>query len=304
MRRRQKKRTVKIMKVLGCVFGIMFVVGLGVLAKIYFDARNAFEQTYKPLEREGSQRSIEKGKPINILLLGIDSREKGFNGRSDTMIVAHLDPKKKCTILVSIPRDTWIEGVSLNKINSAFADGGAVRTIFIVEKFLDIPIHHYAALNFSGIKSLVDAVGGINVNNQLDFSVGDSHFSRGHLHLNGQETERYTRMRYEDPRGDYGRQERQRDAITSMIYSLKSTNALRNYSTILKALGENVQTDISFKEMKALFKEYKVSFDKIESVYLQGSGEMRYNGEMGKDLSYQIVPQSEIARGHDLLTIK
>jgi LCP family protein required for cell wall assembly len=291
------------MKVLGCVFGIMLVVGVGLLAKMYFDTRNAFEKTYKPLKREGSQRNIEKGKPINILLLGIDSGEKGFNGRSDTMIVAHLNPKKKNTILLSIPRDTWVEGVSLNKINSAFADGGAARTIFVVEKLLDAPIHHYAALNFSGIKSLVDVVGGINVNNQLDFSVGGSHFSRGRLHLNGEETERYTRMRYEDPRGDYGRQERQRDAITSLIYSLKSTTALRNYPTILKALGENVQTDISFEEMQDLFKDYKGSFDKIESVYLKGSGEMRYNEEMGKNLSYQIVPQSEISRGHDLLTI-
>ena len=87
----------------------------------------------------------------------------------------------------------------------------------IVSKYLDIPIDHYAAINLKGIQDLVDAVGGVTVNNDLAFAVDGTSFDIGQIELNGEEALAFVRMRYDDPRGDYGRQERQRIVIQGIM---------------------------------------------------------------------------------------
>lgn len=79
-------------------------------------------------------------------------------------------------------------------------------SIATVEKLLDIPIDYYVEMNLKGLKELVDAVGGIEVNNPFNFFYEKTYFSIGKLYLNGERALKYSRMRYEDPEGDYGRQ--------------------------------------------------------------------------------------------------
>ena len=69
----------------------------------------------------------------------------------------------------------------------------------------------------AGFRDIVDAVGGVDVNNDLEFTSRDRHFAKGNIHLNGETALKYTRMRYEDPRGDFGRQMRQRQVIQAVI---------------------------------------------------------------------------------------
>ena len=86
-----------------------------------------------------------------------------------------------------------------------------------MENFLNVPVDHYIEVNMAGFRDIVDAVGGVDVNNDLEFTSRDQHFAKGNIHLNGETALKYTRMRYEDPRGDFGRQMRQRQVIQAVI---------------------------------------------------------------------------------------
>ncbi|RKJ22727.1 LytR family transcriptional regulator, partial [Butyricicoccus sp. 1XD8-22] len=96
----------------------------------------------------------------------------GDRGRSDSIIVMTVNPKTESIDMLSIPRDTRVEIVGKgvdDKINHAYAFGGVEMSMNTVEKFLDIPIDYYIKLNMEGFKEIVDAVGGVDVNNDIDF---------------------------------------------------------------------------------------------------------------------------------------
>lgn len=282
---------------------ILILVGAGAAYgyNIFRDAKNTAKEFYTPSKNSNpdtvkkATEKISDKKPISILILGTDSRDEDLGGRSDTMIVATLNPQHKKTTLVSIARDTYVEGVSLNKINSAYADGGSDRAIEVVDDLLDIKLDHYVTMNFEGLKSLVDAVGGIEVKSNLAFSYDGHSFSEGVNSLNGDEALAYSRMRKEDPRGDYGRQIRQRQVITAVINKLKSPAALTSYKEVLSALGSNMKTDISFDQLIKIAQNYSSAFDNVTSDNLQGDGQM-ING-----LSYQIVSEDELNRVKNLV---
>ena len=109
-------------------------------------------------ERLGSKR--------NIVVLGVDGREKDDDpGRSDTLFVVMFDPKSKNVSLLSIPRDTRVRipGHGWDKINHAYAFGGHKLTQQTTEELLGIQVNNYVMVDFSGFESLVDAIGGIDI---------------------------------------------------------------------------------------------------------------------------------------------
>lgn len=122
-----------------------------------------------------------------MLMLGVDERD-GDKGRSDTMIVLTVNPQKKSVKMLSIPRDTRTEIVghgTQDKINHAFAFGGAKMSMDTIENFLDIPIDYYMKINMEGFKDIVDAVGGVTVQNDLDFTSDGIHFAKVRILLTG-----------------------------------------------------------------------------------------------------------------------
>ena len=132
---------------------------------------------------------IKAQKPFSVLLLGTDTGDFGrteTRGRSDTIIVCTINPGEGSVKMLSIPRDTRTEIVgrgTMDKINHAYAFGGAEMSINTVQKFLGIPIDAYAVVNFAGFQKIVDAVGGITVENTLDFSIDGYSFTKGTTEL-------------------------------------------------------------------------------------------------------------------------
>src|SRR5699024_63461 len=129
------------------------------------------------------------------------------------MIVMTLDPNNNQMQLVSIPRDsrTLIVGKGFqDKINHAYAFGGSEMSVATVENFLDIDLDYYVRMNMEGLAQLVDAVGGIMVNNDQQFSQSGYTFDTGKIQLDGDKALAYVRMRKQDPQGDVGRNDRQR----------------------------------------------------------------------------------------------
>ena len=174
------------------------------------------------------------------------------------MILVTVNPKTKKVVMMSLERDilTQIQqpdgSVREAKLNSAYADGGAELAISTIQKMMNIHIDRYVMVNMHGLQRMVDAVGGITVNNTLGFpiSIQDQEpfntisIGVGEQTLNGEEALVYSRMRYQDPEGDYGRQKRQREVIQKIVEKILSLNSVSHYQEILKALSDNMQTNI------------------------------------------------------------
>ncbi|EIW2161832.1 LCP family protein [Enterococcus faecalis] len=286
-------------KIFAIIFGIILVLFLAVVgmgAKLYWDVSKSMDKTYETVERsKKSQVNLNNKEPFSVLLLGIDTGDDGRveQGRSDTTIVATVNPRDKQTTLVSLARDTYVDipgQGKQDKLNHAYAFGGASLAMDTVENYLNIPINHYVSINMAGLKELVNAVGGIEVNNNLTFSQNGYDFTIGKISLDGEQALSYSRMRYEDPNGDYGRQERQRKVIEGIVQKVLSLNSVSNYQEILTAVSDNMKTDLSFDDMKKISLDYRSAFGKVKQDQLQGTGFMQ------DGVSYQRVDEQELNR--------
>ncbi|EMW5471295.1 LCP family protein [Enterococcus faecalis] len=286
-------------KIFAIIFGIILVLFLAVVgmgAKLYWDVSKSMDKTYETVERsKKSQVNLNNKEPFSVLLLGIDTGDDGRveQGRSDTTIVATVNPRDKQTTLVSLARDTYVDipgQGKQDKLNHAYAFGGASLAMDTVENYLNIPINHYVSINMAGLKELVNAVGGIEVNNNLTFSQDGYDFTIGKISLDGEQALSYSRMRYEDPNGDYGRQERQRKVIEGIVQKVLSLNSVGNYQQILTAVSDNMKTDLNFDDMKKIALDYRSAFGKVKQDQLQGTGFMQ------DGVSYQRVDEQELTR--------
>lgn len=285
------------------VLVLLLVVGGAGLMFFFHKAESSADNMYAPAETTTNmaQVNLSKSEPFSVLLLGIDTGEYGRTeqGRSDTIILATVNEQKATTTMVSIPRDTYVDIVGYgtkDKINHAYAFGGAGMSIDTVSQFLSIPINHYVAVNMGGLEKIIDTVGNIEVDNNLDFTSDNQHFSKGKITLNSKNVLAYVRMRYDDPNGDYGRQERQRNVIVAIAKKMMSIQGALNLNETFNVLSQYVKTDFTFDEMKTLLTNYGNAGDTINSVQMEGTG-MMLNG-----ISYQDVDSTEVARIHNLLS--
>ncbi len=178
--------------------------------------------------------------PVNILLIGSDSRgEDGANmgnlgDRSDVIMVAHVAPDGKTVHIMSIMRDSWVEipGYGYDKINAALAVGGVPLLTSTVEQIIDQRIDHVAIIDFEGFKSLTDSLGGVTVNNEIEFTGshtgGPYYYPQGEITLSGDEALVYVRERYVFPDGDYQRVRNQRAYLKGVMNQVLSAETLTN----------------------------------------------------------------------------
>lgn len=293
-----------LISILGVIVVLLIAIG-GYLGKVYFDVKKTADGVYEESTRIKSQLrekpvSVKQGEAMSILLLGIDTGEfdRTEQGRSDSMMIATVNPDKKQTTIISIPRDTYTEIVglgTLDKLNHAYAFGGPEMSMDSTEKLLGVPIDHYVSVNMHGLKEMVDAVGKIQLENNIEFTQSGYEFHQGPVQLDGDAALAYIRMRYDDPNGDYGRQERQRKVVMAIIKKAMSPSIIANYGTILNTLEDHVKTDIPWSQMTAMQSKYWDAFSHIENDQLQGVGAMR------EGVSYQDISPEELARVQALL---
>ncbi|MCC5803199.1 polyisoprenyl-teichoic acid--peptidoglycan teichoic acid transferase TagU [Rossellomorea vietnamensis] len=292
--KRGKKR--RWVKVVGILFLLMLIGGGAYAYSIYHSLNSAVETMHTPIDRDMSSKrtkevTFKDKEPFSVLLLGVDEREND-KGRSDSMIVLTVNPNKKSVKMISIPRDTLTDIVghgTRDKINHAYAFGGVEMSMDTVEGLLDIPIDYYVKVNMDGFKDIVDAVGGVTVNNDLNFSSGGYTFKEGQLTLNGKEALAFSRMRHEDPRGDFGRQLRQREIIQAVINEGASVSSLWNFDDIFDALGNNVKTNLKFEEMVDIQKHYKSASKDIQQIQIKTGSGTKIDG-----IYYYVIPDEEL----------
>lgn len=299
----KKRRWLKI--TLAVILVLLFAGG-GYAYSIYHDAKQTVnDEMHKKVEsidHEVAKKKVSEQKPLNILLLGVDKRP-GDSGRSDALMVLSLDPKQNQMKIISIPRDTRTTIVGMgfkDKINHAYAYGGTDMSVATVENLLDIELDYYVQMNMQGLSEMVDAVGGITVNNKLDwydegYYKEGYHYEKGKIHLNGPKTMGYVRMRHLDPRGDFGRTERQRQVIQAIIDKGASIASINKIDNMLEVLGDNMATNMDFDDMKNLLFHYKDVRKNVVSYMLKG------NGTKIDGVYYLLVPEEEIQKVHGMI---
>ncbi|TFE22624.1 LCP family protein [Cohnella luojiensis] len=232
------------------------------------------------IDREEVERllhpDLSEEDPFSILLLGVDERQ-GDRGRSDTMILLTLQPKKGSALALSIPRDTRAlmpNSGKYDKINHAYAFGGTSLAVEAVEHLFGVPIAFYMKTNMEGMVNIVDTVGGVDINNPRAFDFDGFSFPLGIQHLNGNEALAYSRMRKEDPHGDFGRTQRQRQLLSNAIDRVVSVNSITKLPRLLSQLSDYVRTNLTSSNMIDLAVNYRPTINNIETLYLNGSGKM------------------------------
>lgn len=216
---------------------------------------------------------VAEGDRVNILLLGIDRRE-GEHGpwRTDTMIVATVDPKTKSAAMLTIPRDLYVPipapGAGENRINTAnfygdqtnYPGGGPALAKKTIEYNFAIPIHYYVLIDFNGFRKIIDALGGIDVNVPQaiddpeypteDYGVMHLQIPAGMQHMDGDMALKYARTRHTD--SDFGRSQRQMQVVLAARDKALKINALAQAPQLLQQLRDTVETDMTPEQMLAL----------------------------------------------------
>jgi len=278
----RRPRARRILKWVAISVATVLVITVGGAYLVYLHLNGNLTH-YDAGKNEIIKRPIKVGKAQNILLIGSDTR--AFAGsskygrlvagaRSDTTILVHLGAGASKAILVSIPRDSYVEipqcklpngGISSeqhNKFNAAYSIGGPACTQATVESLTGIHIDHFVEVNFAGFKNMVDALGGVTicVPHAIDDPIvhssdGSFHGSglklpAGNDHLDGEDALGYVRARYSLGDGsDLGRIKRQQAFLSAVIRKATSTGLLLDLPALysfLNAATKSVQTDPGF----------------------------------------------------------
>ncbi|MBA3022176.1 LCP family protein [Propionicimonas sp.] len=171
--------------------------------------------------------------PLNFLLMGSDSRNPDERGRSDTLMIAHLNASRDTLYLISLPRDMYVDipGHGKNKINAAYAFGGPRLTVKTVQNIIGTRIDHTAMIDFEGFVGLTTDVGGVTVFNEIESTNLGFNFPRGDITISGEEALAYVRQRYDLPHGDFDRAARQRLVVKALILKLLKPATVANPAT-------------------------------------------------------------------------
>ncbi|MFQ3905688.1 LCP family protein [Staphylococcus sp. Mo2-7] len=285
-------------------FGILVLLALLAVIYLGFKIFSVGGSIHNPLDRDKSSLrdkdvNLDDGDPFTIALFGVDSDAKrdadGGGQRSDTVMVLSINPQKKTTEIVSIPRDTQAEIVgkgTTEKINHAYAYGGPDMAVKSVENLLNVPIDHYATIDMDGMQDMIDTVGGINVTSNASFSYDGYQFSEGvQSHMDGKEAMAFIRSRKEDGLGgDFGRQERQQLVIQGLANKLTSISSVTHFNSLMNHVEDNVKTDLTVGELNKIRSNYNDANEQVNRHQLDGQGGIQDDG-----LYYFIPSESSLS---------
>jgi polyisoprenyl-teichoic acid--peptidoglycan teichoic acid transferase len=215
--------------------------------------------------------NYEQKERVNILLLGIDKRPSEKFARTDTVILATVDPYTGNAGLMSIPRDLWvtIPGYGENRINTAFYSGeknaypggGSALAMKTVQYNLGIPVHFYVKVDFEGFRQIVDALGGIEV--EVPYAINDPtypdndygydpfYIAAGRQHLDGTTALKYARTRHA-PGADFGRAARQQQVLLAIRERALQLDIVPKLPELWASMAGTVETDLQLVDILEL----------------------------------------------------
>lgn len=192
-----------------------------------------------------------------LFLSGVDNEGSISNvSRSDTNILAVVNPATRQILLLSTPRDYYVPLSISNGIPDKLTHAGIYGvdvSMDTLAMLYDVPVDYYFRVNFTGFRDVVDALGGVTVNSEYDFTaVEGTHFNAGSNELNGEQALRFARERYAFAAGDRQRGKNQIEVIKAIIRKAASPAILTNYTSLLSALEGSFQLSMPYDKLASL----------------------------------------------------
>lgn len=300
-------------KLLRWILTLLFLL---LLASVLTLVGGAYYLVASQIEKEGGKKEAavkfwlepEKyvfgsKKRLNILCMGVDYNydSKGMpyskSARSDTMMLFSFDRQSKSVSVISIPRDLLVSipGYGEDKINAAYALGGARLARKTVSNLLGVPVDYCMSVRVQAASQVVDALGGLTLDVEKKMDYDDNwgnlhiHLKKGRHKLNGKQVVGYCRFRH-DEEGDLGRIRRQQQVIAALTRQLKTRVKLDTLPRLVKVFEKNVSTDLPKSRMLALGRIFRgMDRSRLRSARLEVS-DAEYGGIM------YLVPQTEANR--------
>ncbi len=271
-------------------------------ALLFIPIYEAYQSISDPLaERQSNLREealqLEKKEPFSVLLLGVDD-DGEVRRNAGTIMVLTVNPAVQSIKLLHIPRETRVDIPGQDqpdKLNHAYKTGGVELMMETVEEFVDVPIDYFVKINMEGVEDVVDAMGGITVENEKAFSYEGYHFRKGRISLDGKQALAYIRMRQLNENGEEERHERQQKVIEEVIRKGADLQSLTHYDKIATALMNNVKTNFTIKEMFQIKKHFQAALQHLDSINMQGNAK-KING-----VYYDVIDDSEIKKISEIL---
>lgn len=269
-----------------------------------------FENEIKILHTISIQvkRDIEKKdidvteKPFTLYISGIDVYGNISSvARSDVNMLLTVNPKNHKILLTSIPRDYFVQlhGTTGRKDKLTHAGLYGINcSVQTLEDLLEVEINYYARVNFTTLIELVDALGGIDVESDYNFTSTYSgiRFQKGTNHLNGEAALAFARERYSFRDGDRQRVKDQQAVIAAIIHKVtSSTSLVTKYASLLKTLGNSFQTNMDQNKIYSFvnFQLEKMPSWSIENKSLEGNDSRAYTYSYGAQELYVMEPNQE-----------
>ncbi len=257
-------------------------------------------------ELENTSSNIDiTDEPFTVMISGIDQYgDISATGLSDVNIIAVVNPKTRSILLVNTPRDMYVElpGISYGAKDKLTHAGiyGVDATMAALAELYDTEVEYYVRLNFTSLITMVDALGGVEVESEYEFttSTNSGHvtdIALGTNTLNGVEALAFSRERKNVPGGDDTRGRHQQQVITGMIEKAISPAIITGATQILAEVSDNMETNLTEEEIQSLIQDQLtkgLDFN-IRSISLTGSGGTATAFSTGRSLVSVTYPNSE-----------
>lgn len=271
------------------------------------DSVEGFSDKVKILYQYGIKTEIKQeekadvSKPFNVFISGIDvAGPITTNSRSDVNIIMTVNPQTRKILLTTTPRDYYvtIPGISGEQRDKLTHAGiyGVDASMATLEQLYGIDISYYARVNFTSLETIVDALGGVDVNSEVEFSAGGYSFTKGINHMNGAQALRFSRERHSFEDGDNQRGKDQEAVLTAIIQKATSPAIIKSANEILATVSDCVETNMTQDEM-AKFINMQLTEGgswNIESQAASGTGDTQACYSSGTQLLYVMQPDETV----------
>lgn len=268
--------------------------------KEFYDSIRIIWSTDVEIEIAKIGESVDVTKDsFNILISGIDTYGSITKvSRSDVNILVTVNPSTHSILLTSIPRDYYVLLPEFNEYDKLTHAGiyGIETSVSAVENLLDTTINYYIKVNFTSMINIVDALGGITVESNYDFTTQDGyHFTKGTNELNGKEALSFARERKAFADGDRIRGQNQELILASLINKAMSASIITNYVDLLNALDDKFVTNITDEEITDFIKKQisEMPSWNINAISLDGSNAYDYTYSYKSQKLYVMKPYEE-----------
>lgn len=264
-----------------------------------------FSEKVKILYQYGVKTEVKKEKnvdvtePFNVYISGIDvDGPITTNSRSDVNLIMTVNPQTKKILLTTTPRDYYVtipevSGEKRDKLTHA-GIYGVDRSMATLENLYGIDISYYARINFTSLVKIVDALGGVDVDSDYEFTTlhGNYKINKGMNHLNGEQALGFARERYSFEDGDNQRGRDQEKVLTAIIHKATTPAILKNANELIAGVSDSVQTNMTSEEMS---KFIQLQLDdpsswNVESQAVSGKGDSQSCYSSGSQLLYVMWP--------------